>query len=192
MVRFSARQVVILRAIAGDCSSVPQLILRASTRYPRLGPPAAPRSPGSAIPTSKQASSIPPGDLGTYGGPTTKYEDAQEGEARPGPESGTPGVGPGEVGQRRSRQRRGRAEAEPGEAEPGEAEPGEAGPGRYTASAPRSPVRTRTTSSIGLTQTFPSPMEPVRAAATIASSAPSTTSSFTTTSTLVFGTMCGV
>ena len=186
MVRFSARQVVILRAIAGDCSSVPQLILRASTRYPRLGPPEGQSRPQNSRLFALWGTEEPTGDR------PRGFEDGQEGEARPGPESGTPGVGPGEVGQRRSRQRRGRAEAEPGEAEPGEAEPGEAGPGRYTASAPRSPVRTRTTSSIGLTQTFPSPMEPVRAAATIASSAPSTTSSFTTTSTLVFGTICGV
>ena len=56
------------------------------------------------------------------------------------------------------------------------------------ASVPRSPVRTRTTVSTGLTQTLPSPILPVRAAWTMTSTTLSTAVSSTRTSTRTFGT----
>jgi hypothetical protein len=48
-------------------------------------------------------------------------------------------------------------------------------------------VRTRTTSSTEVTQTLPSPILPVRAAVTTASTIFSTSISSVTTSTLIFG-----
>jgi hypothetical protein len=49
-------------------------------------------------------------------------------------------------------------------------------------------VRTRTTSSTGVVQTLPSPIEPVLAAATIALTTRAASASSTSTSTRVFGT----
>src|SRR6266571_1655646 len=56
-----------------------------------------------------------------------------------------------------------------------------------SASNPRSPVRTRITSSTGVTQTLPSPIFPVRAAVTMASTIFSTSISSVTTSTRILG-----
>ena len=58
----------------------------------------------------------------------------------------------------------------------------------HSASAPRSPVRTRTTVSTGVTHTLPSPILPVRAAFTTASTTRSTAASSTITSTRTLGT----
>src|SRR5690606_20991405 len=52
---------------------------------------------------------------------------------------------------------------------------------------PRSPVRPLTTSSTGVTQTLPSPIFPVRAAATMASTTLAASISSTSTSSLIFG-----
>jgi hypothetical protein len=61
-------------------------------------------------------------------------------------------------------------------------------PGTHSASAPRSPVRTRTTVSTAVTHTLPSPIFPVRAEAITVSITLSTTPSSTTTSTRTLGT----
>src|SRR5918996_1334541 len=60
-------------------------------------------------------------------------------------------------------------------------------PTRYTAPSPVSPVRIRIASSIGSTNTLPSPMEPVLAAPTIVATTLSTTWSATTTSIFTLG-----
>src|SRR5664280_1065204 len=59
---------------------------------------------------------------------------------------------------------------------------------RQRASVPRSPVRTRMTSSTGRIQTFPSPILPVPAVSTIAEATSSTRESSTRTSSRIFGT----
>ena len=64
-----------------------------------------------------------------------------------------------------------------------------AGPERtQRAPAPRSPVRTPTTDSAGMTQTLPSPIFPVAAEDTMASTTVSAWSSSTSTSTRILGT----
>src|SRR5262249_24913626 len=57
----------------------------------------------------------------------------------------------------------------------------------YSAASSRSPVRIRTAVSTGVTNHLPSPMEPVRAEAVIASTTLPTIPSGTTSSTLIFG-----
>src|SRR5690606_2770909 len=83
--------------------------------------------------------------------------------------------------------RAGERQREPGLAQ--RADGGGGGPAHgQIATAPRSPVRTRTTSSTGTTQTLPSPMRPVCAAWTIAPLTRVTSSSSTRTSRRIFGT----